>query len=275
MYTAKDREATDRVRERLMGSERGLMPRPMRPKSARTQRRTWGCDCGNSLAAQESLRRWTCASIPPCLEWLTCSFFSDVYEAYERSRPTPRPHFELLLSRIITESQGESHINYWRAQLRGSCIEDFPDLNYRTDGTDRSTLLCRAEMSSKFHRRCCQCSRSGMGSLSRQLGRRVARFCSPTTSDCQMLSSEPCSPDELPRKTNKCNFPVWLRYLRAPVFAAAFQYTALSSIFQTVSGGRRLFHTLFIYQRHNIPIHNLWQAIDGWSAVEVCLSILQ
>ncbi|KAK9376549.1 uncharacterized protein V1513DRAFT_462661 [Lipomyces chichibuensis] len=212
-------------------------------------------------------------------------FFSDVYEAYERSRPIPRPHFELLLSRIIAESQGENHINYWRAQLRGSCIEDFPDLNSRTDGTDRSTLLCRAEMSSKVSPQVLSvfAKRNGITFqtigqtcwailLSYYLGLSDVVFGTVLTGRTTEEDEQVQFPSMVTipiRASIRGSFSSMLRRMQHYVNTSRdHQYTALSSIFQAVSGGRRLFHTLFIYQRRNIPIHSLWQAIDGWSAVE-------
>ncbi|KAK9388567.1 hypothetical protein V1515DRAFT_533159 [Lipomyces mesembrius] len=212
-------------------------------------------------------------------------FFSDVYEAYERSRPTPRPHFGLLLSRIIAESQGESHISYWRAQLEGSSIEDFPDLDSGSDDTDRSILQCRAEMSSKVAPRVLSAFAKRNGVTFQTIGQTCWAILLSYylgLSDVvfgTVLSGRTTEEDEqvqfpsmvtIPTRASiRGSFSSMLRRMQHHVNTSRdHQYTPLSSIFQAVSAGRRLFHTLFIYQRRNIPIHNLWQAIGGWSAVE-------
>ncbi|ODQ71594.1 hypothetical protein LIPSTDRAFT_4826 [Lipomyces starkeyi NRRL Y-11557] len=212
-------------------------------------------------------------------------FFSDVYEAYERSNPILRPHFGRLLSRIIAESQCESHISYWRAKLGGSYIEDFPDLDSRTDGTDRSILLCRAEMSSKVSPQVLSVFAKRNGVTFQTIGQTCWAILLSLylgLSDVvfgTVLSGRTTEEDEqvqfpsmvtIPTRASiRGSFSSILRRMQHYVNTSRdHQYTPLSSIFQAVSAGRRLFHTLFIYQRINMPIHNLWQSIDGWSAVE-------
>ncbi|KAK9351537.1 hypothetical protein V1523DRAFT_427948 [Lipomyces doorenjongii] len=212
-------------------------------------------------------------------------FFNDVYQAYERSMPTPRPHFGLLLSRIIAESQGESHISYWRSQLGGSSIEDFPDLDSRTDGTDRSILQYRAEMSSKVSPQVLSVFAKRNGVTFQTIGQTCWAILLSYylgLSDVvfgTVLSGRTTEEDEqvqfpsmitIPTRASiRGSFSSMLRRMQDYVNTSRdHQYTPLSSIFQAISAGRRLFHTLFIYQRRNIPIHNLWQAIGGWSAVE-------
>ncbi|KAK9324491.1 hypothetical protein V1517DRAFT_255890 [Lipomyces orientalis] len=212
-------------------------------------------------------------------------FFKDVYGAYERPRPILRPNFRPLLRRIIAESQGECHIGYWRAQLAGCCIADFPDLDPITNAIDRSRLVRRAEISSKI-------SLQELSAFAKRLGvtfQTIGQTCWAVLLSYYLglsevvfgtvLSGRTTEEDEqvqfpsmvtVPTRASICgDFSSMLHRMQDYVNDSRdHQYARLSSIFQAVSAGRKLFHTLFIYQRREESKYNLWKSIDGWSAVE-------
>ncbi|KAK9235322.1 hypothetical protein V1525DRAFT_434800 [Lipomyces kononenkoae] len=211
--------------------------------------------------------------------------FDDIVDVYEHSTPPLRPHFGPLLSRIIAESQDASHISYWQEHMVNSNMEDFPDLDYTTNGTDRAILVCRAEIPSRL-------SPQQLSTFAKENGitfQTIGQTCWAVLlsyyvglSDVvfgTVLSGRTTEEDEQVQFPSMVTIPTrasirgcfssMLRSMQGYMNSSRdHQYTALSSIFQAVSAGRRLFHTLFLYQRRDTPTHNLWHSIDGWSAVE-------
>ncbi|KAK9246689.1 hypothetical protein V1506DRAFT_513191 [Lipomyces tetrasporus] len=217
-------------------------------------------------------------------------FFKDVYEAYERSQPILRPDFRPLLCRIIAGSQGEYHIGYWRAQLAGSSIDDFPDLDPITNAIDRSTLVRRAEISSKIGPQELSVFAKRIGVTFQTIGQTCwAVLLSYYLGLSEVvfgtvLSGRTAEDDEQVQFPSMVTVPtrasIWgdfssmLRRMQDYVNGSRdHQYTRLSSIFQAVSSGRKLFHTLFIYQRREESKYNLWKSIGGWSVVEYSVAI--
>ncbi|KAK9369470.1 hypothetical protein V1509DRAFT_645651 [Lipomyces kononenkoae] len=216
--------------------------------------------------------------------------FDDISHAYEHSTPPVRAHFGPLLSRVIAESQDASHISYWRKQLANSNIEDFPDLDYTTDGPEKSILVYRAERLSKVSSpqlsvfaRSHSVTFQTIGQtcwavlLSYYVGLSDVVFgtvLSGRTTEQDEQVQFPSMVTIATRASIRGCFSSILQHMQDYMNASRdHQYAPLSSIFQAVSAGRRLFHTLFLYQRCETPKYSLWDSIGGRSAVEYSVAV--
>ncbi|KAK9449301.1 uncharacterized protein V1518DRAFT_432890 [Limtongia smithiae] len=215
-------------------------------------------------------------------------FHSDVRAVYHTGQPISRPSFVPIWSRILRESIDTQHLEYWKSVLSGVREALFPIASAPRSSDTTHTSVC-SEVPLHVAAEAAKTNGVTMQTLG-QVCFGLLLSCYLNRSDVvygTVISGRvdendervqfPCAAIVPTYVKTDCAIGDILRNVQQHASVAlVHRYVRLSALFKDVCGGRRLFDTMFTFQKRADDLSSavpIWQSIGGRSEVEYTLAV--
>ncbi|KAK9478731.1 hypothetical protein V1514DRAFT_356642 [Lipomyces japonicus] len=216
-------------------------------------------------------------------------FLDDILLRYQGMPVLQRPNFKELLLRIATQSENSNYASFWRELFFGKHFTRFPDCTLQSQTNQQNKVNHLSKVSKNLV--------ENLNTFARKNGitlQSIGQTC------WAILLAYYLGVDEVifgtvlsgreSEKDEEVMFPSMVTIPTLVAVSGSFltvlgnmqdymqkvrphQYTKLTSIFREVSEGKKLFDTLFIYQKLRKSDTSIWRSVSGLSSVEYNVAV--